>query len=186
MAYHRPGFRTRLVAWILEVIPKVGPFKSWRFALRPRKWKTFHGQLQRDGGQLPRTAGKGGRGQPGLAEREFRSGTPTVAGNTRAPILPTTIIGKLTEHKFVECRPIFAAICWTITNRKPPSHRRRRRRPPNGQIAGGAEAARRVSTGTAADAASGSVTSEGREGLAFPLRHRVSGDTLRNALRHGD
>src|SRR5579872_879219 len=40
--YHRPGFRTRLIAWVMEVIPKSGPFKSLAFrAPTPEVEKMF-------------------------------------------------------------------------------------------------------------------------------------------------
>jgi hypothetical protein len=40
--YHKPGIRTRLVAWVLRIIPKVGPFKSLAFrAPTPEVEKLF-------------------------------------------------------------------------------------------------------------------------------------------------
>ncbi len=67
--YHRPGFRTRLIAWVMEVIPKSGPFKSLAI---PRAHsgggEDVHGQLQCDHRQLSDVAGERGRGPAGAAQ----------------------------------------------------------------------------------------------------------------------
>ena len=53
--------------------------------------KDVHGELQRDGGQLPHTAGECGCGRPGAAEREFRPRHADVGRHsTREPIWLTT------------------------------------------------------------------------------------------------
>ncbi len=40
--YHRPGIRTRLVSWLMELVPKSGPFKSLAFrAPTPEVEKMF-------------------------------------------------------------------------------------------------------------------------------------------------
>ena len=64
--YHRPGIRTRLVAWVLEIIPKSGPFKSLAFrAPTPEVEKMFMASFQRLHRELPNATRKRGRKQVG-------------------------------------------------------------------------------------------------------------------------
>ena len=71
--YHRPGFRTRIVTWIVRIMQKIGRLQVRRV---PRTHsgsrEDVHGQLQRDRGQLSRVARQRERRPAGTGERKFR------------------------------------------------------------------------------------------------------------------
>jgi hypothetical protein len=165
MAYHRPGFRTRLVAWILEVIPKVGPFKSLAFrAPTPEVEKLFMASFNATVDSYRGLLAKVAAGNLDLPNENFDLGTPTVAGKYQgADLAYDKLLGKLTEHKFVGMSPdLRGNLLDYYKDRKPPVS------PPTKKAA--TEWAKLLverrqleefQPGTAADAASGSVTSEG-------------------------
>lgn len=100
--YHRPGIRTRLVSWMLRVVPKSGPFKSLAFrAPTPEVEKMFMASFNEtvdsyrtllvhvDGGRLK------------LLNENFDVGKPTSAGQyLGADLAYDKLLGKLANRKF--------------------------------------------------------------------------------------
>ena len=101
--YHRPGFRTRLVAWILKVVPKVGPFKSLKFrAPTPEVEKMFMTSFNATVDSYRALLTKAGSGRMELVNQNFDTGKPTVAGDyLGADLAYDKLLDKLAEHKFV-------------------------------------------------------------------------------------
>ena len=79
--YHQPGFRTRLVTWVLRVVPKFGPFKSLAFrAPTPEVEKMFMASFNATRGKLSGAARDVCAGRLELREREFRPWRAGAAG----------------------------------------------------------------------------------------------------------
>ena len=106
--YHRPGFRTRLVTWILRIMPKV---RSLQVARVPRansgSREDVHGQLQRDRRQLSRAARERERRAVRTGEREFRYRRAAVAAGKYlgADLAYDKLLGKLADRKFAGVSP---------------------------------------------------------------------------------
>jgi hypothetical protein len=100
--YHRPGFRTRLVSWILKVIPKIGPFKSLKFrAPTPEVEKMFMTSFNATVDGYRALLAQAGGGPMQLVNQNFDIGKPTVAGEyLGADLAYDKLLDKLAEHKF--------------------------------------------------------------------------------------
>ena len=122
--YRRPGFGTRLLTFLLEIIPKVGPFKALKIqGAYSGSGKNVHGQLQRDH-----------RALPGLARRAWtrasRSSRTRIStwenrrrpANIREPTKPTPSWWESWRTSSLPPSPrSFARISWpTITTRNHP------------------------------------------------------------------
>jgi zinc dependent phospholipase C len=107
MKYHRPGMRTRLVVWVLEVVPKIGPFKSLAFrAPTPEVEKMFMASFNAtiDGYRALLVNVDAGvdAGRFEIPNDNFDTGTVTAAGQYRGEDLAyDKLLGKLADHKFV-------------------------------------------------------------------------------------
>jgi len=101
--YHRPGIRTRMVAWVMKVIPKVGPFKSLKFkAPTPEVEKMFMASFNATVDSYRALLAKVGGGPMELVNQNFDIGKPTVAGEyLGADLAYDKLLDKLAEHKFV-------------------------------------------------------------------------------------
>jgi len=101
--YHRPGIRTRMVAWVMKVIPKVGPFKSLKFkAPTPEVEKMFMASFNATVDSYRALLAKAGGGPMELVNQNFDIGKPTVAGEyLGADLAYDKLLDKLAEHKFV-------------------------------------------------------------------------------------
>lgn len=79
--YHRPGIRTRFVTWLLEIIPKSGPFKSLAFrAPTPEVEKMFMASFNASIDSYRTLLANVDAGGPALLNQNFDVGEPTPAG----------------------------------------------------------------------------------------------------------
>jgi hypothetical protein len=101
--YHRPGFRARLVAVMLRIVPKVGPFKSLAFrAPTPEVEKMFMISFNATVDSYRALLAKVGEGRTELVNQDFDIGKPTVAGEyLGADLTYDKLLDKLASHKFV-------------------------------------------------------------------------------------
>lgn len=100
--YQRPGFRARLVALFLKVVPKVGPFKSLAFrAPTPEVEKLFMTSFNATVDSYRALLAKVGEGRTELVNQDFDIGKPTVAGEYMgADLTYDKLLDKLASHKF--------------------------------------------------------------------------------------
>jgi len=100
--YHRPGFRIRLVSWILKIVPKVGPFKSLAFkAPTPEVEKMFMTSFNATVDSYRALLTKAGGGPIQLVNQNFDIGKPTIAGEyLGADLAYDKLLDRLAEHKF--------------------------------------------------------------------------------------
>jgi len=100
--YHRPGIRTRMVAWVLKIVPKVGPFKSLKFrAPTPEVEKMFMTSFNATVDSYRALLAKAGGGPMELVNQNFDLGKPTIAGEyLGADLAYDKLLDKLAEHKF--------------------------------------------------------------------------------------
>jgi hypothetical protein len=100
--YRRPGFRTRLVSWVLRIVPKVGPFKSLKFrAPTPEVEKMFMASFNATVDSYRALLAKAGDGHTELVNQNFDIGRPTVAGEyLGADLAYDKLLDKLAGHKF--------------------------------------------------------------------------------------
>ena len=105
--YHRPGVRTRLVAWVLEYIPKAGPFKSLSFrAPTPQVEKLFMASFNATIDSYRALLANVDAGNMELPNENFDLGEPTVAGKySGADQAYDKLLGKLVDHKFAGLSP---------------------------------------------------------------------------------
>jgi len=90
--YHRPGFRTRMVAWVLRIIPKIGPFKSLAFrAPTPEVEKLFMASFNATVDNYRTLLANVEAGRLELPNENFDVGEPPAAGKYLGPTRPTTI-----------------------------------------------------------------------------------------------
>jgi hypothetical protein len=128
MQYHRPGFRTRLVSWVLRVVPKIGPFKSLAFrAPTPEVEKmfmaSFNATVDSYRALLATVNVAGGTsGRFEIPNDNFDTGTVTAAGQyLGADLAYDKLLGKLADHKFAGTSPeLRSNILDYYKNRKPP------------------------------------------------------------------
>jgi len=115
--YQKPGMGTRLMAWMLRVVPKSGPFKSLAFrAPTPEVEKMFMASFNATVDNYRRAAGECRR-RPARSENEnFDVGEPTTAGKYAGTDLTyDKLLGKLADHKFAGVSRRCAPISWTTT-----------------------------------------------------------------------
>jgi hypothetical protein len=100
--YHRPGIRTRLVAWILTIVPKIGPFKSLKFkAPTPEVEKMFMTSFNATVDSYRALLVRVSDGRTELVNQNFDIGKPTVAGEyLGADLAYDKLLDKLAGHKF--------------------------------------------------------------------------------------
>ena len=100
--YQRPGIRTRLVAWVLKIVPKVGPFKSLAFrAPTPEVEKLFMTSFNATVDSYRVLLAKVSDSRMELVNQNFDTGKPTVAGEyLGADLAYDKLLDKLAGHKF--------------------------------------------------------------------------------------
>ena len=105
--YHRPGICTRLVTWILKVIPKSGPFKSLAFrAPTPEVEKLFMASFNSSIDSYRKLLGEVSAGELRLVNQNFDVGEPTPAGRyAGTDSAYQKLVGKLADHQFVGVSP---------------------------------------------------------------------------------
>ncbi len=123
MQYHRPGFRTRLVTWVLRVIPKIGPFKSLAFrAPTPEVEKMFMASFNATVVSYRALLLKVDAGDSEIPNENFDTGSVTSAGQyLGADLAYDQLLGKLADHKFVgTSAELRSAILSYYKDRRPP------------------------------------------------------------------
>jgi hypothetical protein len=100
--YHRPGIRTRLVTWVLEVIPKSGPFKSLAFrAPTPEVERMFMASFNASVESYRTLLANQDTGGAALLNENFDVGAPTPAGTyAGTDAAYQKLVGKLADHQF--------------------------------------------------------------------------------------
>jgi hypothetical protein len=100
--YHRPGLRTRLVTWVMRIVPKSGPFKSLAFrAPTPEVEKMFMASFNATVVNYRTLLENLNTGRLELANENFDIGEPSAAGK-----YPGTdqaydhLLDKLAQRKF--------------------------------------------------------------------------------------
>jgi hypothetical protein len=102
IAYHRPGIRTRVVSWLLRIVPKSGPFKSLAFrAPTPEVERMFMASFNATVDSYGTLLVNADDGRLNLPNNNFDVGTPTSAGQYRGTDLAyDKLLGMLADHKF--------------------------------------------------------------------------------------
>jgi hypothetical protein len=102
--YQRPGFKTRLIAWFLRLMPKSGPFKGLAFkAPTPEVEKMFMASFNAtvDNYRVLLTDVAAHRMEM-VTNENIDIGAPTVAGKyLGADLAYDKLLDKLADHKFV-------------------------------------------------------------------------------------
>jgi Zinc dependent phospholipase C len=102
--YERPGIRTRLVTWMLRVVPKSGPFKGLAFrAPTPEVEKMFMASFNATIDSYRALLANVDAGHLEVVVNEnIDVGAPTPAGQyLGADLAYDKLLGKLADHKFV-------------------------------------------------------------------------------------
>ena len=105
--YQKPGFRVRLMSWILRIIPKIGPFQSLAFRPpTPEVEKMFMASFNATVDNYRALLGTVDAGQLKLANDNFDTGEPVVAGKyLGADQAYDQLLGKLADRKFAGVSP---------------------------------------------------------------------------------
>jgi hypothetical protein len=122
--YRRPGIGSRLVAGILRVIPKIGPFKSLAFRPpTPEVEKMFMASFNTTVDGYRKLLAEVSGGHLELPNENFDLGKPTVAGEyLGADLAYDKLLGKLADHKFAGVSPqLRGNILNYYQDRKPPA-----------------------------------------------------------------
>jgi hypothetical protein len=100
--YHRPGVRTRLVSWVMKLVPKSGPFKSLAFrAPTPEVEKMFMASFNATVDSYRTLLAKVAAGSIDLPDENFDLGTPTLLGQYPGTDLAyDKLLDKLAGRKF--------------------------------------------------------------------------------------
>jgi hypothetical protein len=123
-AYHKPGFRTELVAWVIRVIPKIGPFKSLAFrAPTPQVEKMFMDSFNATVDAYRALLANVDAAQPEVRNENLDLGEPAPAGKYMiADKTYDELLAKLADHKFVRLTPgLRNDILEYYKNRTPPA-----------------------------------------------------------------
>jgi hypothetical protein len=122
--YHRPGIGTRLLAWVFEMIPKAGPFKSLAFrAPTPEVEKMFMASFNATVDSYRRLLANVGAGNLDLPNENFDLGRPVEADQYKgADLAYDKLLDKLAQHKFADISPeLRSNILDYYKDRKPPA-----------------------------------------------------------------
>jgi len=105
--YQKPGFRVRLLSWVLKVVPKVGPFKSLAFLPpTPEVEKMFMASFNATIENYRTLLANAGSGQLKLANDNFDTGEPVAAGRyLGADQAYDHLLEKLADRKFAGVSP---------------------------------------------------------------------------------
>jgi hypothetical protein len=122
--YHRPGFRTRLVTWVLRIMPKFGPFKSLPFrAPTPEVEKMFMASFNATVENYRALLANVSAGRLELANENFDLGQPLAASKyLGADQAYDQLLGKLADRKFAGVSPdLRGNVLDYYIDRKPPA-----------------------------------------------------------------
>ncbi len=121
--YHRPGFRTRMVTWIVRIMQKIGLFKSVAFrAPTPEVEKMFMASFNATLVNYRALLANVSAGRLELANENFDVGEPVAAGKyLGADQAYDQLLGKLADRKFAGVSPeLRANVLDYYKDRKPP------------------------------------------------------------------
>ncbi len=101
--YQRTGIRTRLLAWILRIVPKIGPLKSLAFrAPTPEVERMFMASFNATVDIDRKLLADLENGHLELVNENFDLGAPTIAGQyVGSDLAYDKLLDKLAENKFV-------------------------------------------------------------------------------------
>ena len=122
--YHRPGFRTRVVTWIVRIMQKIGLFQSVAFrAPTPEVEKMFMASFNATVVNYRALLANVSAGRLELANENFDVGEPVAAGSyLGADQAYDQLLGKLADRKFVGVSPdLRADLLDYYRDRKPPA-----------------------------------------------------------------
>ena len=123
-SYHRPGFGTVLITWVVRIIPKFGPFKSLEFrAPTPEVEKLFMASFNATIDNYRALLAKVGAGRMDLPNENFDLGQPPAAGKyLGADQAYDKLLAKLADRKFAGVSPeLRANVLDYYKDRKPPA-----------------------------------------------------------------
>jgi hypothetical protein len=105
--YHKPGFRTRLVTWIIRILPKIGPLSSLAFRTpTPAVEKMFMGSFNTTVDNYRALLASVDAEGSGIANENFDTGEPTRLGKYKGTDEAyAKLVGKLADHEFASVRP---------------------------------------------------------------------------------
>jgi hypothetical protein len=105
--YHKPGFRTRLVTWIIRILPKIGPLSSLAFRTpTPAVEKMFMGSFNTTVDNYRALLANVDNEGPEIANENFDTGEPTRLGKYKGTDEAyAKLLGKLADHEFASVRP---------------------------------------------------------------------------------
>lgn len=122
-SYHRPGFGTVLVTWVLRIIPKFGPFKSLAFRPpTPEVEKLFMASFNATIDNYRALLANVSAGRMELPNENFDLGQPPAAGKyLGSDEAYDKLLAKLAERKFAGVSPALRAnFLDYYKDRKPP------------------------------------------------------------------
>jgi hypothetical protein len=100
--YRRPGFRTRLVAWLVRIVPKIGPFKPLAFkAPTPEAQRLFLSSFGTVVAHYRQLLAEVRAGRLAITDRNFDTGRPVKAGEYGlVDETYASLLGRLASHEF--------------------------------------------------------------------------------------
>jgi hypothetical protein len=100
--YQKPGIRTRMLTFVLRILPPIGPFKSVRFRTpTPEVEKMFMASFNATLDSYRALLATVGEGHLRIGNENFDVGAPTVAGGYQgSDHTYAKLLGKLADHKF--------------------------------------------------------------------------------------
>jgi len=122
--YHRPGIRTRLVSWLLRLVPKSGPFKSLAFrAPTPEVEKMFMASFNATVDSYRTLLANVDAGSLDLPNRNIDLGIQVTAGQYEgADLAYDKLLDKLADRKFANVSAdLRGNILDYYKDRKPPA-----------------------------------------------------------------
>jgi hypothetical protein len=105
--YQRPGFGTRVLAFILRIMPKIGPLKAIQIkAPTPQTEKLYLGSVNDSVDLYQKLIDRAAQGDLQLPNKDFDTGAPTRPGEYRlSDDTYAYLVHKLAEQKFDHLTP---------------------------------------------------------------------------------
>jgi hypothetical protein len=105
--YRRPGFKTRMLAFVLRFVPKVGPFKALDFKIPTQKTEDLYiASVDRTVEDYTRLLQEAGTGKMELANTDFDTGHDTRAGEyALSDKTYARLLDQLAKHNFDQITP---------------------------------------------------------------------------------
>jgi Zinc dependent phospholipase C len=105
--YQRPGFGTRVLAFILRILPKIGPLKKADIKVPTPQTEQLYLKSMNDSVDLyDRLVDQAAKGPLQLANKDFDTGAPTKPGEYRmSDEAYAFVMHQLAEHKFTGLTP---------------------------------------------------------------------------------